>query len=1787
MKHCAAKCPSTGDSSSDSEINADCICDSNPSLTTNFEHLPAKQRTSIQCSQVDFIQLLNTLKQTASVHYPPVLQAAAFESSRQQSNHIHLARQSSDGDSEDILHVLKALRDPQEIYRARLLFASSAKLDLIQVSNSTIIKLTNFMFVSNYSYLYNQKRINDNNNASNRSINKNVDELDILNIDDGKKMNNIAQVAIIQALHLSRCGIDTIEEFAFAGLEFSLASLSLTNNKLSSIPSLALNNLIALKLLDLTNNNILSLNAFAFNNLHKLNTLRLADNNLGAITSIDDNAFEGLGDSLIDLSLKNCKLSSVPTNSFSKIINLEFLNLAQNNITAINANSFKPLKALSTLNLERNNIKEMDKASFAGIEISLSSLSLLANSISYYPSYQMATLRQLRRLDLGFNKLTELPSDAFTANSQLLLVALDGNELKTLPESAFTSVRNSLKGLSFGGKSIVCDCRLEWLVRWQAYGQLQVSSRERNPQFCAQPFRLRSLASFSDLNKELQNCNSKTNTLESIKKEIQASSSSQLPSGGLTTVSDIYNDKTTLGSRVTVDDDDLISAASTIKSYGQSSTATTTMRPISSILQTQKATRSQYGSRVGTDATMGFRFQDKTTQPMILKLTATTIIPRNDNNKNEARMTQKPSHLTTMSTVFQTTLTAQPSRITTQQVANQYSPEYRNQSTHSTTTSKIQHYIDMKTQRKVLKNGPSDTKLTILDKSIAKSQTVAPRFEDKFTFIPTTMLPQTTTTKMPQTTRQTSKLYNTQQPRLKLNDKNNTISTSTVRMQITEPVKFTIIKDQNRTKDITLKELKTLTDDNSFGSYVASSSPSIIRTLPPFAVPQPTSKIGSASEIQVDVDSVNSKNNSSVLPGNRFKDVTQPRISFSVSSSSISAKPSSSITSSATTTSIAMNKNIAGSKFALEKTVTKSDNQQTNNSRMSVSSMTRLMSLPIAVDQINASFSTTERAISHKEQSNHPTVELERLGSTPSVTLLSTSYITPNSTTVSRDTSIKKKRLDDSDSKPSLKTSSDILRLGVDSRLIIAYNTSRLNTEFDSHKLNLSQISYTPLKLTTLKPAGALTTTSTTTSTTSTTTSSPSFSDELDQRSLRAFYSPNNNSSLSVDSQDLISTQIHAQEVLKTNYVNEIDNKGKQQNSLLSRQRGLRKEDDDNRDSSLPEIAATTTTTDKDNKRLIDVSFANLPPFFNKLSRVIDVDKLALILATVLCAALLLIALTTICICCCCWQSSTSSQTKRKTMSSVGKNLTPFSEKLTVKRNTKRQTMSSSKAMSNSLLLQSDDTGDSNSSSASCMHVQMPSQQMQMKDRVSNKRINERLPTRSASLQLVPGKARPIKGTISPRFEQLDHVDGLRKHRAAHEQMNTTSSKPLFTTNLAGNSKIVKRSHSLAIENRLHSTKHNLDPETCSSELSSSSSLSCDSDKTNSPGANKNNHYNLSAAHKNFLVNNQTTDERSTCDLLQTIDEHGSEQQFKYSSQTKRQATNDGRGKVNSRKSLVKSSQYQPPAPPPPPPLPPIPVTQSNTANLALLQFVSNYPNILSARLSPLPTESLNGDYLSTELLPISAEDHWPSEPQADPSGVPNSLTFIGNRDNFKAQPADISDDDERNRQDEFLNDSNDKCWSSRQNKFNLDANWHTMAPHKLSSTPSNQENCTHMNCSIIHCSDYYTQPHSNHNHNERNSYMTDLNLLSPLPPRKLQHSQSTHRHRHKRNNHSHHQHSYNHHHQHHKQNKKNDENHPASIHSQNQDSNLANRQTYGAVNWLRWEPPPPPSMQQLHYNNN
>lgn len=197
-------------------------------------------------------------------------------------------------------------------------------------------------------------------------------------------------------LHIANSKLESVSTDAFLGLEDKLTALTIENTPLRQLPHSELRSLRALKSLDLSNNKLNRIDDNSFANM-QLSTLKLSDNSI----DISDLAFAGLESTLKNLNLKGTNLKTIPK-AIANLSALAFLDLAQNKIKEIEPDLLTNLHSLTAINLERNLIERLHQRVFAGINDSLSSLSLLNNLLVDFPSEAISKLTGLRVSDVTF-----------------------------------------------------------------------------------------------------------------------------------------------------------------------------------------------------------------------------------------------------------------------------------------------------------------------------------------------------------------------------------------------------------------------------------------------------------------------------------------------------------------------------------------------------------------------------------------------------------------------------------------------------------------------------------------------------------------------------------------------------------------------------------------------------------------------------------------------------------------------------------------------------------------------------------------------------------------------------------------------------------------------------------------------------------------------------------------------------------------------------------------------------------------------------------------------------------------------------------------------------------------------------------------------------------------------------------------------------------------------------------------------------------------------------------------
>ncbi|KAM7371986.1 hypothetical protein PAMP_009186 [Pampus punctatissimus] len=165
------------------------------------------------------------------------------------------------------------------------------------------------------------------------------------------------------------------------------------------------------------------------------------------ITSLSTEDFDGL-QNLEMLDLSQNKLTELPDGVFGPLTSLRNLDLSSNQITHISEQCFQSMALLERLYLYSNHIETIHPAAFNGLE-HLLELKLQGNQLTSLPTLSMP---QLLLLDLRFNVLPTLgPSDLQTPNLESL--KLGGVGLTSLNKELIGSLMN-LHELDISGNQL-------------------------------------------------------------------------------------------------------------------------------------------------------------------------------------------------------------------------------------------------------------------------------------------------------------------------------------------------------------------------------------------------------------------------------------------------------------------------------------------------------------------------------------------------------------------------------------------------------------------------------------------------------------------------------------------------------------------------------------------------------------------------------------------------------------------------------------------------------------------------------------------------------------------------------------------------------------------------------------------------------------------------------------------------------------------------------------------------------------------------------------------------------------------------------------------------------------------------------------------------------------------------------------------------------------------------------------------------------------------------------------
>lgn len=207
-----------------------------------------------------------------------------------------------------------------------------------------------------------------------------------------------------------------------------------------------------LRELDLSYNEINHLQPYAFesNRLPNLQYLNLAHNQLSIIPF---QVFEALR-ALEHLDLSNNRLVTFLDNFFIRNGALRTLNLRNNSIRQISESSLNGLHQAIELDLSNNYIKSIERNAFNSLT-ALETLNLCANQLNVLPTTLFYHVRQLKRINLSRNPFKVLPNGIFANQHHLEWLRIDdtavqafGNWISRQPNTVDKAVLMQLRHVS-------------------------------------------------------------------------------------------------------------------------------------------------------------------------------------------------------------------------------------------------------------------------------------------------------------------------------------------------------------------------------------------------------------------------------------------------------------------------------------------------------------------------------------------------------------------------------------------------------------------------------------------------------------------------------------------------------------------------------------------------------------------------------------------------------------------------------------------------------------------------------------------------------------------------------------------------------------------------------------------------------------------------------------------------------------------------------------------------------------------------------------------------------------------------------------------------------------------------------------------------------------------------------------------------------------------------------------------------------------------------------------------
>ncbi|GAB6024945.1 hypothetical protein CHUAL_010046 [Chamberlinius hualienensis] len=133
----------------------------------------------------------------------------------------------------------------------------------------------------------------------------------------------------------------------------------------------------------------------------------------------------------------------------------------------------------TVLDLSGNSITELENSSLSRL-IDLENLNFAHNEINIIHPGAFRGLNKLKFLNLSYNNLRAIDSNAFKGLPRLKRLYLSKNYLSRIPEGTFGELV-SLRYIDLANNPLICDCHLHWILKWIKAQSIQLTSRTNCP----------------------------------------------------------------------------------------------------------------------------------------------------------------------------------------------------------------------------------------------------------------------------------------------------------------------------------------------------------------------------------------------------------------------------------------------------------------------------------------------------------------------------------------------------------------------------------------------------------------------------------------------------------------------------------------------------------------------------------------------------------------------------------------------------------------------------------------------------------------------------------------------------------------------------------------------------------------------------------------------------------------------------------------------------------------------------------------------------------------------------------------------------------------------------------------------------------------------------------------------------------------------------------------------------------------------------------------------------------